>query len=155
MKPTRRAKRKKRIVGDVLKILLGDGTHVYACVLPDASYAFYDSRGTEEMAVELIANRPILFIVAVMDYAIKEGRWPVVGHISFDDEPVLPPKFIQDPVDKARFSLYENGVIKPATRQECIGLERAAVWEPEHVEDRLRNYYAGRKNEVLEIQKIR
>ena len=67
-KPIKKAKRKKRIIGDVLKIPLGDGTHVYARVLPDASYAFYDSRGTEEMAVELAIDHPILFIVAVMDY---------------------------------------------------------------------------------------
>jgi hypothetical protein len=30
--------------------------------------------GTEELAVEQVVDRPILFIVAVMDYAIKEGR---------------------------------------------------------------------------------
>jgi hypothetical protein len=152
---TKRAKPRKRILGDVLKIMLGDGTHTYARVLPDASYAFYDSRGTEEVPVQQVILMPVLFIVAAMDDAVKEGRWIVVGHAPFNGDPVLPPKFIQDPLDKNKFSLYENGLIRPAKRQECIGLERAAVWDPANVEDRLRDHYAGRKNETLELQKIR
>ncbi len=68
---------------------------------------------------------------------------------------ILPPKFIQDPFDKKIFSLYENGVIRPATREQCLGLERASVWEPEHVEDRLRAHYAGNLNHVVELLKSR
>jgi len=132
-----------------VKILLGEGTHTYARVLPDASFAFYDSRGTEEMEIDRIVDLPILFFAAVMDSAIKTGRWTVVGHISRDDGLRAPPKFIQDPLDKNRFRIYEDGQMRPATRQECLGLECAAVWEPEHVEGRLRDHYAGRKNEIL------
>ena len=33
-----------------------------------------------------------------------------------------------------------------ATPTECAGLERAAVWSASHVEDRLRDYRAGRPN---------
>ena len=44
------AKRKlvKRQIGDILKIELGDGTHTYARVLPEAAFAIYDARTTEE-----------------------------------------------------------------------------------------------------------
>jgi hypothetical protein len=40
------AKRKlvKRQIGDILKIELGDGTHTYARVLPEAGFAIYDAR---------------------------------------------------------------------------------------------------------------
>jgi hypothetical protein len=52
-------------------------------------------------------------------------------------------------------SLYEKGQIRPATKKECIGLEREAAWDPTHVEDRIRDYYAGRKNKWVESLKIR
>ncbi len=42
--------------------------------------------------------------------------------------------------------LYE----RPATTGECIGLEAAAVWEAEHVEDRLRDHFAGQLNKWVE-----
>jgi hypothetical protein len=143
-------KSQKRRIGDIVKIPLGDGTHTYARVLPEASFAFYDSRGTEELEINRIVDLPILFFTAVMNHAIKSGRWKVVGHISRDDGLRAPPQFIQDPLDKRSFSIYEDGKIRPATRQECVGLECAAVWEPEHVEVRLRDHYAGRKNEEVE-----
>jgi hypothetical protein len=143
-------KSQKRRVGDIVKIPLGDTTHAYARVLPDASFAFYDSRGTEEMEIDRIVGLPVLFFAAVMKRAINSGRWKVVGHISRGDGLRAPPQFIQDPLDKNRFRIYEDGQMRPATRQECLGLECAAVWEPEHVEGRLRDHYAGRKNETFE-----
>lgn len=144
----------KRTVGDVVQVPLEDGTHTYARVLRSASYAFYDSRVTEEVPIDQIAQRPILFIVAVMDYAVREGRWPIVGHIASDDGLVPPPTFIQDPLDSNSFSIYEHGQIRKATRKECTRLERTAVWEPEQVEDRLRDHYAGRKNRVFESLRL-
>jgi len=150
MPKTKTGKSKKRNVGDVVKIFLGDGTHTYARVLLDASFAVYDSRVTEELPIEEVINRPVLFFVAVMDHAVRKGRWPILGHSPLEDQLRPSPRFIQDPLDKNSFSVYENGHIRRATRQECVGLERAAVWEPEHVEARLRDHYAGRKNKMVE-----
>jgi hypothetical protein len=143
-------KAQKRRVGDIVKIPLGDDTHTYARVLPEASFAFYDSRGTDEMEIDRIVDLPILFFAAVLHRAIKSRRWAVVGHISRDDGLRAPAQFIQDPLNKNSFSIYEDGQIRPATRQECLGLERAAVWSPERLEGRLRDHYAGRKNEQFE-----
>jgi len=137
-----------------VKVSLGDGSHTYARVPPDASFAFYDSRTTEDMAIEQVTGLPVLFFVAVMEHAVKEGRWPVVGHVPLDNALQAPPKFIQDALNKNRFEIYEHGQIRPATRQECIGLERAAVWEPELVEDRIRDHYARRKNKWVESLKM-
>ena len=151
----RKIKLKKRTVGDIVQIPLGDGTHTYARVLPEASFAFYDSRTTEDLTVEQVIGRQILFFVAVMNHAITEGRWTIIGHVPVDDGLQAPPKFIQDALDSNKFRIYKDGQMRPATRQECIGLECAAVWEPEHVEERLRDHYAGRKNKVFELLKIR
>jgi hypothetical protein len=35
---------------------------------------------------------------------------------------------------------------EPATLDECAELERAAVWDPVHVEGRLRDHFAGTPN---------
>jgi hypothetical protein len=72
---------KKRNVGDVVKIPLGDGTHTYA----HASFAVYDCRGADELAVEQIVSRPVLFFVAVMHHAVKKGRWPIMGNSPLND----------------------------------------------------------------------
>ena len=48
----------------------------------------------------------------------------MIGHEPLKGEMlILPPKFIQDPIDKTIFSIYENGVITAATREQCRGLE--------------------------------
>jgi len=112
---------KKRNVGDVVEIPLGDGTHTYAHALKEASFAVYDCRVTHELAVEQIAGRPVLFFVAVMDHAVKKGRWDIVGNSPLNDRLSRPPRFIQDPLNKNRFSIYEDGEIKPSTRCNVLG----------------------------------
>lgn len=135
----------------MIEIELGDQTHVYGRVLRDASYAVYDSRSTKPESIDSVIDRPILFFVAVMDRAVKTGRWKVIGHRPLGEaESYPPPTFMQDRFDKKKYQIYERGQIRPSSRKECLGLERAAVWDPEHVEDRIRDHYAGRKNKWLE-----
>jgi hypothetical protein len=149
-------KRQRRRAGDVVRIDLGAGFHTYARVLLDASFAFYDCRRVGEASLPEILASQILFRIAVMNHAVKTGRWPVIGHEPLKGEMLtLPPKFIQDPIDETTFSIYQNGVIPAATREQCRGLERASVWEPEHVEDRLRAHYAGNVNHIVELLKLR
>jgi len=148
------AKRQKRMVGDVVEIPLGDGSHTYAQALPDVSFAFYDARVESEMTVDEIVQRPILFSLPVMSYAVKKGVWPIVGHVLPGQLVKSPPTFIQDALNKSHFEIYENGEIRPATREECVGLERCAVWDPSHIQDRLRDHYAGRTSKWVESLKI-
>jgi hypothetical protein len=150
-------KNQKRVVGDIVRIDLGDGFNSYARVLPEALFAFYDARVTEDLAIDRILTLPILFQVPVMDHAVKRGRWVIVGNAPLNNSLLNPPlRFMQDILNKNRFRIYEKGgKIRPATKEECIGLERAAVWEPTHIEDRLRDHYAGRKNKWVESLKIK
>lgn len=146
----------KSAIGDIVKIDLGDGLHCYARVLEEGLFAFYDCRVREERTIEQIIASPILFQVPVMDYAVKRGRWSIVGNAPLTDSlKNPPPRFIQDALRKDIFRIYEKGKIRPATRAECIGLEREAGWDPAHVEDRLRDHYEGRKNKWVESLKIR
>jgi hypothetical protein len=149
-------KRQRRRAGDVVRIDLGAGFHTYARVLPDPLVAFYDCRRVGEASLPEILSTQILFRLAVMNHAVKAGRWPVIGHEPLKAEMlILPPNFIQDPIDETIFSIYENRALPAAPGERRYGFEGAFVWEPEHVEDRLRAHYAGNVNHIVELLKLR
>ncbi|AFD06632.1 immunity 26/phosphotriesterase HocA family protein [Solitalea canadensis] len=146
-------KKQTRTIGSIVKIELNNGYHTYGRVLSDASFAIYDCRTNIEIQdPEIIVQKPILFIVAVYDSAVKNGRWLKVFNLPLEKElERLPFKYIQDKLDPNKFQIYDNGNIRPASKEECVGLERAAVWEPEHVEERIIDYYEGRNNKWVEL----
>jgi len=143
--------RQRRSPGAVLRIPMG-GWHTYALMLESVDMAFFDARSTSELPVDQIVARPILFRVAVMKRAYCTGRWRKVGSVSVP-EPLRGgvPKFMEDAMN-GRLSISADGGMtsRPATFEECRDLERLAVWDPEHVEDRLRDHYAGVPNKWVE-----
>jgi hypothetical protein len=151
----KKQKRIKATVGDLVKIQLDSQWHVYARVLKEPLFAFYDSRTDKELTFDEIKNLPVLFKIWVMKYAVTSGRWPVVGNYHLEESLKQVEKFFkQDCLNPQSISIYYEGHEIPATREECIGLECAAVWDPEHVEDRLRDHYAGKPNKWVKALKI-
>ena len=147
------AKRQSRKVGDILRIRLDDGGFSFARVLEEPLMAFYDLKSDSTPSLSEIVDKPIIFFIWVMSRAVKTGRWEVIGNVALDHELELPPKFFnQDALDK-KFTIIYNDDESPATREECENLERAAVWDPEHVEDRLRDHYVGVPNMWVESLK--
>jgi len=145
----RPTKRQQRTVGAIVKVPLEDGYHTYARILAD-TFAFYDARTKTDIAdLKEIISKPILFITAVYDYAINQGLWLKIGKLPLEEKLNLQPEFfIQDAIHHDRFSILESDGIttRPATWDECKGLERASVWQPELIEERLNDYYAERSN---------
>jgi hypothetical protein len=138
------AVRQRRVIGGVLKVPLGGGWHAYAWTLPEVDFALFDLRTDAEMPVTEVVIHPVAFRVGVNGSVYLDGRWPRIGKVAPPPEVLAPvATFTQDAIS-GRFSLYLAGDIRPATRAECAGLERCAVWAPEHVEDRLRDHFAGR-----------
>lgn len=144
---------KPKNTGDVVEIEVRENEFCYARVLNLAAFAFYDvlSKGRLESISEVI-NLPVIFKVPVMDYAITSGMWKVIGNEPLCEElekPIL--YFNQDPISKKIF-IYndETEEYTPATKEECLGLECSAVWDPEHVEDRLRDHFSGVPNQWVE-----
>lgn len=156
MSSTRKTK-PRRVDGDFLKIPLADDLHSYARVLPHAVYAFYDIATEKELALKEIARCPVLFVVAVMDYAIKSGRWVSIGNLPLEKHlQANYTFFIQDPLDPESFQIYfQSGEVKPATRRECARLERASVWDPEHVESRILDHRNKIPNKWVQAQAIK
>ena len=150
------AKRQQRTVGAIVKIPLGDGWHTYAQILPEADCVVFDARTKKDLAVSEVVSRPVLFRVGVYRHAFTRGGWPKVGAAPLRDEFAKPvPKFMQDILQPTSFSIYLGGEIRPASRAECVGLERSAVWEPEHVESRIRDHYKGVPNVWVESLKLK
>lgn len=147
-------KRQKRTIGAIVKIPLEKGFHTYARILK-YDFAFYDIRTKEEISnLNKIVSSAILFITTVNDYSVTRGLWLKVGNLPLEERLLTtPPQFAQDPIHPDRFFLIENGIRRPATKEECKGLERSAVWTQEGMQRRLNDHYAGRKNYYIEKDK--
>ncbi|WP_192820977.1 immunity 26/phosphotriesterase HocA family protein [Rufibacter sp. LB8] len=142
-------KKQRRTIGAVVEIPLDDGTHCYGIVLEDASVGVFKVKTNENLEIPDILNKEVLFIVAVYNEAITSGRWKKVGKVQLDGRfEVLPLKFIQDSHDATSIDIYNpnTGEITPSTKEECMGLECAAVWAAEHVESRIIDYFNNKEN---------
>lgn len=139
------AKRQRWTRGAVVTVPLGDGLHTYAQMLDEPEYAFFDCRTRDDLSATVAASRPVLFRLWVTASAHTRGRWPKIGTAPVAgalQSPVL--RFNQDPLRPQDIRLtYDGFTGRLGSVAECEGLERAAVWSPEHVEDRLRSHYAG------------
>jgi hypothetical protein len=144
--------RQRRIVGAILKVPLDERRHTYAQTLNEADFAFFDARTDKELPIHDIISRPVLFREAVHKSAWNTGRWKRVGKAPLTPELSKPvPKFIQDKLQPDRFSIYLGGDIRPATKEECVGLQQCSVWDGPNIEERLRDHYAGRPQRVGRI----
>lgn len=152
-------KRFRRRVGDILKISLGEGKHCYAQVADEPLIIFFDGVLAEEARLDEVIALPVLFRIWVHNSAVKMGIWPVVGNQPLAPENAAEPYFYKQDAVSGALALYhssfaETGWERPALATECVGLECAAVWDPEHVLDRLRDHYSGRPNRWFESLRI-
>jgi len=152
---TDKLKKQRYQVGGIVKISLEAGLHTYARILEMPLVTFYNSKSNADLSINDIISWPILFKIWVMKHVITSGRWPKVGYLPLE-KPLreIPTLSKQDPLNPSKIYMYRGGKEYPATREQCEQLERAAVWEPEHVEERLKDHYAGRPNRWVESLKI-
>jgi hypothetical protein len=141
-------KRQRRKEGDVVEVDLGDGSKAFARVLPEPLFAFYDLKAESDARLEAgdIVGKPVLWRIWVMNKAITTGRWRVIGNMPLEDNMMIVPTFFKEDPIGGEVSLYQDQIEYAATPEQCIGVERAAVWDPEHAEDRLRDHFGGRPN---------
>jgi|GEM_PF-567060 hypothetical protein len=143
--------------GAVLRVDLDHQWHSYARILARIpKIAFYDCRvSAPEEDLLAIVKRPVLFVLAVGGRANK-GHWPKIGHVPPEMAPIpIPKQFMQDVGTGACQIVDEAFNTRPARPEECVALERVAVWDPVHVEERIRDHYASRPNAHLAYMKVR
>ncbi len=155
----RSTKRQRFEPGAVLRVGLDDGTHTFARMLSHSPYvAVYDARRSDDAVdVEQIVRSPVLFVVAVSAGAYRSGRWQRVGSVPPLAAAVAIPEFFQQDIfDPQQCQVVDHlGRERTATPEECVGLERSAVWDAEHIEERVRDHYQNRPNANLEVMKLR
>jgi hypothetical protein len=149
----------RRREGDLLAIDLGDGRLSYAQVAAEPLMVFFEGCFANNLTPEEIGGLPILFRLWVANHAITRGRWSVVGRAALAPENQEEPFFYKQDAITGRLALYHSSFAKTnweraASLAECEGLECAAVWEPEHIEDRLRDHYDGRTSKWTESLQI-
>ena len=143
----------------MVRIPLGEGVVGWGRQLRGGSVRveFYDRFDAEQVDGREVVDSEVAFTVAVMDRAFRPtSNWTLldVVPLSQQEEAEVYRSFKQEPLGGALSIYWEKpdgswGEDK-ATRAECVGLERSAVWDPEHVEDRLRDHRAGRPNKWAE-----
>jgi hypothetical protein len=142
------AKAPKLVPGTFVRIPLADGSFAYGRILSDPYVAFYNQRTDEPLSdLTVIGSKPVLFTQAVR--FLSYDRWANVGHRPLEGEvakPVL--RFMQDLGDFRRCAIFDSeGMEKEVGPEECVGIERSAVWDPPHIERRLLDTFMGRPNE--------
>jgi hypothetical protein len=139
--------------GNIWKVPLSDGSHTFARELQHPFAAIYDARNLAENDTDRIAKRPVLFVVVVHDSTFRE--WIKVGSRPVEPEIRIPDRFRQDIADPSNCRIVNaDGVERAATIDECEGLEPQAVWETEHIDERIIAYYQGRPSEFVESLKL-
>ena len=138
-----RPKRTRRTEGSIVKIPLTSDKVAYGLVLTEPLVAIFDRQFDErdEPDPSVLLDTPIAFKLMVMNYAITGGRWIVIGRLPLPDHLRMPPAFCKRDRISGKISIYQEveelapHYERDASPDECRGLETAAVWEPEHVED--------------------
>ncbi len=138
--------------GALLQIDLKNGQYAFGRVINKEETLFYDffTNNISSLGLDKIYSAKELFRVPVMKYAITSGQWVVIDNKPIKADLAIPNKYFMQDVITKEFSIYHQGNILPATYEEIKDLESAAVWEPEHVEDRLRDYFSGTPNVWVE-----
>lgn len=142
--------------GAIVRIPLGENRFGAAQMLDLPEYAFFDTQASGDLTAAEIVQRPVLFRIWVHRKSYSQGRWQKIGTAPVSevlDQPVE--RFNQDPLAPSQIAIHFGRQVRPGTPEECEALERAAVWEPEHVEDRLRDHYANRPNKWVESLRFR
>ena len=135
-------------MGTFVRIPLEDGSFGYGRILKRPYMAFYKYQTSEPSSdLDEIARQPVLFNQAVRLFSddgwVKLGVRPLEGEVA---RPVV--RFMQDLADYRDCVIFDNaGMERNVTPEECVGIERAAVWDAPHIAERLLDTFMGRPNE--------
>lgn len=135
--------------GTYVLIPLADGRYGYGRVLPFPDMAFYDLSSASPLSdLARIDASPVLWRLSVRITGGHE-RWPRIGSAPLSGAVAEPVTFFtQDDDEVDSCSVHDTaGMSRRARPEECIGLERSAVWDARHVEVRLLDHFMGRENE--------
>lgn len=134
--------------GTFFRIPLEDGSFGYGRALADPYTAFYNYRTTEPTSdLDEIAKQPVLFKLCVRIF--DSDGWTDLGVRPLEDEVARPVvSFMQSLGDYRKCTIFDStGMERRVTPEECVGIERASVWDAPNIAERLLDTFMGRPNE--------
>lgn len=143
--------------GGVLRVPVMEGRSACAVMLGVRPYvAFFSDEQEDRLTDAGIPEGDPLFVVAVHNKAYSRDRWgSVLRRVAPDALPEIPHFFRQNVLNPEDCQITDAiGGVRKATPEECVGLERSAVWDAEHIEQRISDLYAGRPNPFVESMKV-
>ena len=130
----------------MFKVDLNDGTHCYVHISTKPLAIFYDYNGADDFKLSDIVELKILFKAWVYHDVPRTENWLRIGNITSKELEVEPFFYKKDPISGQLYLYHsdfaETNYERKATLKEIEGLEKAAVWGENHIEDRLRDHYA-------------
>lgn len=142
---------KKDQIGNIIRIKIDEDAYGFGRVVEGGFIEFYDVKlnGSQELENRL-GDARVLFTLSVHKSWKKNENWEVVGN-NPNRISGIPYQFMQNLANPQDIQLIDpNGGARKAAFEEVQGLERLAVWEDNHVEDRLRDHFAGKPNVWVE-----
>jgi hypothetical protein len=143
------------VPGGVLRVPLAGDKVAYAVMFGAFPYvAFYGE--DDGLASQRPPSGQPLFVVAVQKNAYSGSGWgSVLFRLAERELPPIPSFFRQNVMRPDDCEIVDgSGATRKASREECSGLERSAVWAAVHVESRLQDHYADRPNVFLESMRL-
>jgi Immunity protein 26 len=143
--------------GTIYKIPLKEGAMFsYAKLVQRFVFKFYNIYTKKELGKEQIIMAETLFCTYVHKYVFTKSMWEPVFFDEIKQEESSPLFFKQDIQNKNLCWIVDvTGKEVPAKPQDCVELERLAVWDFEYIEERLLDYFEGRKNKHVEFMKVK
>ncbi len=138
-------KRQKYTIGSIVEIPVNNGEYYcYGQLIGHGECAVFDYRSSQPIPdLSALNNARVLFRVCLYRHVIGSGEWLKIGKLPLRKElKLFPDQYIYHDWDK-KFFLYkvESGEIIPASKDLCRNLERCAVWDSKHVEDRISSHF--------------
>lgn len=155
MKTTKSNKKQKtrQVVktGDVIAIPLPDGRFAFGLKI-GSDVAVY-STVSDSIKGAPIGHRKFLFATGVYTDVLSSMAWPKVGKDPVSDEEIEFASLgcIYDCIAD-KYDLYSDffeGYTKPATKEQCFGLEPVAAWDKNSIVDRIVCSLKNQKTEWL------
>ena len=149
-------------VGDVRAVPVEQGWAV-ARVLQSSKVEFF-AEPVSDLAVltadvvEALRRRDLLFVLTIGRPTLRSERWPRIGKVSAAELAMVTElhRWKRDAIT-GKLSIYSQNLEipgdsseRPATYDECVGLEDAAVWDDVHVESRLTELVRGQPQSLSE-----
>ncbi len=140
--------------GLIFCIPLNNGRYAFGKVL-EGTWAFFDFvSNTREIEIKNLSSKRFVFKLWVSKFALSKGIWEIIGNSPLTESEKQTQYFYkQDKINQKVWKTITGAEEIPTTVEECQELELAAVYDPEHVVERLEYYFSEEPDPNLEFDR--